>query len=62
MRFLAAANLSLNVGGVVRVGEVYDLPTTDEVAACVDQGYLLPEGSDGTFTREVPEPRRCCGG
>lgn len=62
VRYLVAANLSLTVGGELRVDQVVNLPETEEVAAVVAQGYLLPEGPDGTFTREVPETQRCCGG
>lgn len=62
VEFLAAANLNLSVGGQLVVDRVYDLPETQEVAAVVAAGYLLPKRADGSFEREVPETRRCCGG
>lgn len=62
MQYLADANLNLAAGGILVYGEVYDLPETEEVAAVVAAGYLLPKRADGTFAREVPEKRPCCGG
>ncbi len=62
VEFLAAANLNLTQGGQLEVGKVYDLALTDEVAAVVDAGYLLPKRADGSYEREVPEKRPCCGG
>ncbi len=62
VEFLAAANLNLAQVGQLVVGDVYDLAPTDEVAAVVAAGYLLPKREDGSYEREVPETRRCCGG
>lgn len=62
VEYLAAANLNLATGGQLVVDKVYDLPETDEVAAVVAAGYLLPKRADGSYEREVPETRRCCGG
>ncbi len=61
--FLSEANLSIG-GRQLLWGQEYELSEGDpEVIACMDAGYLLPKGPDGSYSK-VPPPatRRCCGG
>jgi hypothetical protein len=59
--YLARANLTLD-GQLIEYGAVVPLEATEEVLACVEAKFLLPQNEDGTFAEPPDPPRRCCGG
>lgn len=59
IRVQAAANV---LG--LTVGQQGDFPPDyPELGACIERGYVLRVGDDGSVALPpLPQPRRCCGG